>query len=134
MKSMEMEFHGFSGIGSCLSLPYGLWRGALVHAQFIHELMYVFTMHPKPGQWKFHLMSLMVFVCLKWPAVGWSWWLQMIWRQRSWWSGTYSQPSKESLSECRLQLLGGSAVVSFSLTDCAKGSFMVVEEMTSRMV
>src|SRR6266850_1662971 len=57
MKSMEMEFHGFSGIGSCLSLPYGLWHGALVCAQFIHELMYVFTMCPKPGQWKFHLMS-----------------------------------------------------------------------------
>src|SRR5260370_20073651 len=63
MKSMEMEFHSFSGIGSCLSLPYGLWHSALVCAQFIHKLMYAFTIHPKPGQWKFHLMSSTVF-CL----------------------------------------------------------------------
>src|SRR6266403_5404208 len=26
MKSMEMEFHGFSGMGSCCSVPYSLWR------------------------------------------------------------------------------------------------------------
>src|ERR1700720_3065786 len=28
MKSIKMEFHGFSGMGSCLSVPYGLCRGA----------------------------------------------------------------------------------------------------------
>ena len=39
MKSMEIEFHGLSGMGSCLSFPYGLWCGALVHAQFVQELM-----------------------------------------------------------------------------------------------
>src|SRR5260370_26304921 len=50
MKSMEMEFHGFFGIGSCLSLPYGLWHGALVGQQFLHELSNVFPIFPKQAQ------------------------------------------------------------------------------------
>src|ERR1700731_2343711 len=33
MKSIEMEFHGFLGMGSCLSVPYGLCRGAFALPQ-----------------------------------------------------------------------------------------------------
>ena len=35
IKSMEIEFQGFSGIGSCWSLPYGRCRDALDLAQAV---------------------------------------------------------------------------------------------------
>ena len=38
MKSMEIEFHGFSGIGSCWRLPYGWCRGALDLVQVVQDL------------------------------------------------------------------------------------------------
>ena len=37
MKSMEIEFQGLSGIGSCRRLPYGLCHGALDLAQAMQE-------------------------------------------------------------------------------------------------
>ena len=37
MKSIEMEFHGFSRIGSCLSKPKGLCLGTFAHAQVVQE-------------------------------------------------------------------------------------------------
>ena len=38
MKSMEIEFHGFLGIGSCLRSPYGLWRMGLAQEHIVHDL------------------------------------------------------------------------------------------------
>ena len=38
IKSMEIEFQGLSGIGSCQRLPYGLCRGALDLAQAMQDL------------------------------------------------------------------------------------------------
>ena len=38
MKSIEIEFHGFSGMGSCRRFPYGRCRGALDLAQFVQDL------------------------------------------------------------------------------------------------
>jgi hypothetical protein len=38
MKSMEIEFQGFSGIGSCRSLPYGQCQDALDLAQAVQDL------------------------------------------------------------------------------------------------
>jgi len=37
MKSMEMEFQGFSGMGSCFSNPWGLWHGVLALAQEVQD-------------------------------------------------------------------------------------------------
>jgi hypothetical protein len=49
MKSMEMEFHGFSRIGSCLSGPYGQWQGDLAQAQVVQDLQYCLTKSLRPG-------------------------------------------------------------------------------------
>src|ERR1700719_3196871 len=38
MKSIEVEFHSFSGMGSCLSIPYGLCRGAFALPQMVQDL------------------------------------------------------------------------------------------------
>ena len=38
MKSMEMEFQGFSGIGSCFRRPYGLCHWGFVQEQMVHDL------------------------------------------------------------------------------------------------
>src|ERR1700731_1204093 len=38
MKSIEMEFHSFLGIGSCLSIPYGLCQGAFTLPQVVQDL------------------------------------------------------------------------------------------------
>ena len=41
MKSMEMEFHGFEGMGSCFRSPYGLCLRTFAHTQVVHEETYV---------------------------------------------------------------------------------------------
>ena len=38
MKSMDIEFQGCSGIGSCLSKPYGQWGCDLENIQVIQDL------------------------------------------------------------------------------------------------
>jgi len=38
MKSIEIEFHGRSGIGSCWRDPYGLWCCGLDHIQVTQDL------------------------------------------------------------------------------------------------
>src|SRR6202030_901763 len=38
MKSIEMEFHSFLGMGSCLSVPYGLCQGAFTLPQVVQDL------------------------------------------------------------------------------------------------
>jgi hypothetical protein len=38
MKSIDMEFQGFSGMGSCLSNLYGLCLGTLARAQVVQDL------------------------------------------------------------------------------------------------
>ena len=38
IKSMEMEFHGFSWMGSCFRRLKGWWQGVLEQAQDIQEL------------------------------------------------------------------------------------------------
>ena len=50
MKSMEMEFHGFEGIGSCFRSPYGLCLGTFVHTQMVHEEMYSLMKVHTPSQ------------------------------------------------------------------------------------
>ena len=50
MKSMEMEFHGFDGIGSCFRSPYGLCLGTFAYAQVVHEETYSLMNVCTPGQ------------------------------------------------------------------------------------
>ena len=50
MKSIDSEFQGFAGIGSCFSRPYGLWQAALEWAQVEQE--YLLTIALTPFQWK----------------------------------------------------------------------------------
>ena len=38
MKSMEMESHGWFGMGSCFNRPYGTVMGALDLAHLVHDL------------------------------------------------------------------------------------------------
>jgi len=38
MKSIEIEFHGRSGIGSCWKDPYGLWHCGLDLIQITQDL------------------------------------------------------------------------------------------------
>ena len=38
MKSMDMEFHGFSGMGSCFRSPNRWCQGVLERAQDVQEL------------------------------------------------------------------------------------------------
>ena len=38
MKSIKMKFNGFLGIGSCLSIPYGLCQGAFTLPQVVQDL------------------------------------------------------------------------------------------------
>ena len=40
IKSMEMEFHGFKGMGSCFRSLYSLCLGTFTHAQVVHKEMY----------------------------------------------------------------------------------------------
>src|SRR5258708_29073112 len=37
MKSIKIDSQGWLGIGSCLRSLYGLWCGALVHAQLVQD-------------------------------------------------------------------------------------------------
>ena len=50
MKSMEMEFHGFDGMGSAFRSPYGLCLGIFVHTQVVHEETYSLMKVCTPGQ------------------------------------------------------------------------------------
>ena len=50
MKSMEIEFYGFNGIGSCFRSPYGLCLGTFAHAQVVHEETYSLMNVRTPGQ------------------------------------------------------------------------------------
>src|SRR6202050_2700921 len=50
MKSMEIEFYGFSGIGSCWRLPYGQCCGALDLAQVVQDLQWSLMYIQTPGQ------------------------------------------------------------------------------------
>ena len=49
MKSMDIEFQGCSGIGSCLSKPYGQWGCDLEHIQVIQDLQKSVTKFWNPG-------------------------------------------------------------------------------------
>ena len=50
MKSMEMEFYGFEGMGSCFRSSYGLYLGTFVHVQVVHEETYSLIKVHTPGQ------------------------------------------------------------------------------------
>ena len=50
MKSIEIEFQGLSGIGSCWSVPYGLCRWDFARLQVVQELQYSCTMVLMLGQ------------------------------------------------------------------------------------
>ena len=62
MKSIEMEFHGFSGIGSCLSKPKGLCLGTFMHAQVVQEETYSLTNVLTPSQVYLWWMSSKVLI------------------------------------------------------------------------
>ena len=65
MKSMEMEFHGFNGIGSCFRSPYGLCLGTFACAQVVHEKTYSLMKVCTPGQVDLWCTSSKVRFCLK---------------------------------------------------------------------
>ena len=50
MKSIEIEFHGRSGTGSCFNRPYGLCRWGLACIQTVQDLQYFLTKSRSPGQ------------------------------------------------------------------------------------
>jgi hypothetical protein len=73
MKSMEMESHGLSAMGSCLSMQYRRCRWALERAQVVQDLQYSRTNLWILGHVYSQRMILRVLFCPKWPTVGWSW-------------------------------------------------------------
>ena len=65
MKSMEMEFHGFEGIGSCFRSPYGLCLRTFAHTQVVYEETYSLMKVCTPGQVYLQHTSSKVWFCLK---------------------------------------------------------------------
>ena len=65
MKSMEIEFHGFDGMGSCFRSPYGLCLGTFAHTQVVHEEMYSLMKVRTPGQVYSRCTSSKVRFCPK---------------------------------------------------------------------
>ena len=65
MKSMEMEFHDFDGMGSCFRSLYGLCLGTFVCAQVVHEEMYSLMKVRTPGQVNSQRTSSKVQLCPK---------------------------------------------------------------------
>ena len=61
MTSMEVEFYGFEGIGSCFRSPYGLCLGTFVCTQVVHEEMYSLMKVCTPGQVYLWCMSSKVW-------------------------------------------------------------------------
>ena len=50
MKSVEIEFHGFKGIRSCVRSLYDLSLGTFVCTQVVHEEMYSYeSLYSWPG-------------------------------------------------------------------------------------
>ena len=94
MKSMEMEFHGFSRIGSCLSKPKGLCLGTFMHAQVVQEETYSLTNVLTPGQVYLQQMSSKVQFCPKCLESRWSCLYQRMQSQRSLASGIQMQSSR----------------------------------------
>ena len=70
MKSMEMEFHGFEGMGSCFRSPYGLCLGTFARAQVVHEETYSLMKVCTPGQVYSRHTSSKVQFCPKCPERG----------------------------------------------------------------
>ena len=108
MKSIEMEFHGFSGIGSCLSKPKGLCLGTFTCAQVVQEETYSLTNVLTPGQVYSQWMSSKVWFCLKCLESRWSGLYQ---RTQSWrlsasgtwmWSSRHRNPS-QSMDQWELE-------------------------------
>ena len=50
MKSMDMEFHGFSRTGSCFRRPNGGYRGVLEWVQEVQELTWFLMNVQMPSQ------------------------------------------------------------------------------------
>ena len=50
MKSIDIEFHGRSGIGSCFNKPKDLCRWGFALMQVVQDLMYFLTNSWRPGQ------------------------------------------------------------------------------------
>ena len=70
MKSMEMEFYDFDGMGSCFRSPYGLCLGTFVHAQVVHEETYSLVKVCTSGQVYLQHTSSKVQFCPKCPERG----------------------------------------------------------------
>ena len=70
MKSMEMEFHGFEGMGSCFRSPYGLCLETFARAQVVHEETYsLMNVHTPSQVYSWHTSSKVQF-CPKCPERG----------------------------------------------------------------
>ena len=72
MKSIEIKCQGQSGIGSCLSRPYGRCHGALTQEQVTQYLTKAWMSFRSPGQKTSRDTRLQVLDWPKWPAVMWS--------------------------------------------------------------
>ena len=93
IKSIDIEFHGFSGIGNCLRAPYGLCRGTFARAQVVQDLQKSLTEVRIRGQKYSLVMRSRVLFCTKCPAVGWSCLYCKTRSRRLSASGTYIFPS-----------------------------------------
>ena len=65
IKSMEMEFHGFEGMGSCFRSPYSLCLETFACAQVVHKEMYSLMKVCTLGQVYLQHTSSKVWFCLK---------------------------------------------------------------------
>ena len=61
MKSIDIEFHIFSGIGRCQRLLYGWCQGALDLAQFPQDSQWPGMNRQTPGHAQFHQTRFNVF-------------------------------------------------------------------------
>ena len=74
MKSIEIEFQGCSGTGSCLRNPYDLWHWDLEHIQVMQDLQKSLTTVQSPG----HVYSWWINDrVLFWPKCPKSTWLYL---------------------------------------------------------
>ena len=65
LESMEMEFHGFKGVGSCFRSLYGLCLETFACTQVVHEKMYSFMKVHTPSQVYLQHISFKIQFCPK---------------------------------------------------------------------
>src|SRR5258707_10290496 len=78
-------------------------------------------------------MSSDVLASLKWPADGWLWWLQITYKQRISWLGTYRHPWNLSCPSAHSQPEGRSEVPNLLHRSWARGSDLAIQVMSMMM-